>query len=296
MSRESVNDVGKEIQNPSSKKTVREIIHANSKRAEEALRVLSEYSQLLDPDSTVINILEEYRYEIYSIEKVLLKNEKLLRLHNSKLYLVTSRITASGQIIPDKDFFKIIGDSILGGIDIIQLREKAENEKRILELAREIKKLVNNSEVLFIINDRLDIALASDADGIHLGQDDLPLHEARKISPESFIIGLSTHSIEQGQAGLKTSADYLGVGPVFPTPTKPDYNPAGLEYVSWAHQNLKTLPWFAIGGIDESNIDKVINNGAQRIAVVRSIINSSNPLKLTKDLKGRFETTNLIHA
>lgn len=281
MSRESVSDVGRDIENNSKRKSVRDIIRANCKRLEEALRVLSEYGQLVDLN---IKMLEENRYEIYTIEKELLKDEKLLRLQNAKLYLVTNR----DNLVPDKDFLSVIEKSIEGGVDIIQLREKNENETGILKLAKEIKQMISGSEALFIINDRVDLALACDADGVHLGQDDFPVSEARKIIPEGFIIGLSTHSPEQGKIALNTGADYFGVGPVFPTPTKPDYKAAGLEYVSWAKDNLKNIPWFAIGGIDEGNINKVISAGAERIAVVRAIMNSKDPKAVTENLKEKL--------
>ncbi len=283
MSRESVSDVGRDIENNSKRKSVRDIIRANCKRVEEALRVLSEYGQLIDLNT---KILEENRYEIYTIEKELLKNEKLLRLQNAKLYLVASR----DNLTSGKDFLSIIEKSLEGGVDIIQLREKNENETKILKLAKEIKRIVSGSEALFIINDRVDLALACDADGVHLGQDDFPVSEARKITPEGFIIGLSTHSPEQGVDALHAThlPDYFGVGPVFPTPTKPDYKAAGLEYVSWAKDNLKNIPWFAIGGIDEGNINKVISVGAERIAVVRAIMNSKDPKAITKNLKEKL--------
>ena len=145
---------------------------------------------------------------------------------------------------------------------------------------------------MFLINDRLDLALACNADGVHLGQDDLSVNEARKITPEGFIIGLSTHLPEQGKNAVvaihELPPDYLGVGPVFPTPTKPDYKAAGLEYVSWAKDNLKNIPWFAIGGIDGDNIDKVINAGGASVAVVRAIMYSNDPKSVTKKLKERL--------
>jgi len=278
MSRESDFDVGRNIENNSGRKSIRDVICANCKRFEESVRVLSEYGQILNLDT---KFLEENRYEIYTIEKELLKNEKLLRLHNAKLYLITNR----DGLKCDRDFFNVIEYAVSGGVDIIQLREKSNNERKILSLAKEIKKIISDTDVLFLINDRVDLALAADADGVHLGQDDLPVSEARKITPEGFIIGLSTHSPDQGKAGIATGTDYLGIGPVFPTPTKPDYKPAGLEYVSWAKDNLKNIPYFAIGGIDESNINKVTDAGAKRIAVVRVIMNSYNPELITKKLK-----------
>ena len=289
LSRESTLDVGRNIENGSIRSSLRNVIQANCKRAEEAFRVLAEYGQLLEINT---KLLEENRYEIYTLEKELLKNEKLFRLQNASLYLVTNRDNVNS----DNEFLSVIEKSIEGGVDIIQLREKNEKESKVLELAKEIKKLINKTNVLFIINDRIDMALAADADGVHLGQDDLSVSEARKITPDGFLIGLSTHSIEQGQSGLKYGADYLGVGPVFPTPTKPNYKAAGLEYVEWAAKNLKDISWFAIGSIDETNIDKVINASVRKIAVVRAIMNSKDPLTTTKLLKRRLKENKKDYA
>ncbi len=287
--RESINDIGRNTDNPSKRTCLRDVLMANCKRLEEALRVLSEYSKAIGIDATY---LEDSRYEIYTIEKELLQHEKLIRLKTSSLYLVTNRDGFNS----DADFFTIIEKAIEGGVDIIQLREKNETEKRILEIAEGIKRLIANTNILFIVNDRVDIALACDADGVHLGQDDLPVQEARKITPYSFIIGLSTHSIKQGQNSLLSSADYIGVGPVFETPTKPDYNAVGLEYVKWANDNIKQLPWFAIGGINEINIKDVINTGAKKVALVRAIMNSKNPYKATKQIKEYLTESTKLHA
>lgn len=288
LNRDSQNDIGRYIENTSKKKSLKDLIHANCKRSEESLRVLSEYGQLLQIEEVEIKKLEDFRYEIYTIEKELLISEKLVRLNNSKLYLVTCRDALAGRLYDDKIFLSIIEKAIDGGVDIIQLREKNEREGKILELAKEIKKLISGTDVLFIINDRVDLALASEADGVHLGQDDMPVTRAREITPDGFIIGLSTHSIVQGKVGLQSGADYLGVGPVFSTPTKPDYKPCGLEYVAWARENLKEIPWFAIGGINETNIDKVIEAGGVRIAVVRSIMSSEDPFELAKNLREKL--------
>lgn len=279
LSRDSEYDVGKEIRNNSKKKSAKDVIRANCKRLEESLRVLAEYGQLLN-----INILEieKSRFIIYTIEKELIKLEKTSKLLQSTLYLVTNRSAFSS----DNVFFNTISESIKGGIDIIQLREKNEDGKKFLEVAQEIRKLTLESDVLFIINDRVDIAIACNADGVHLGQGDMPISEARLQTPEGFIIGLSTHSIEQGKEGSESGADYLGVGPVYETPTKPDYTPIGLDYVKWASKNI-SLPWFAIGGINERNIEEVLKAGASKVAVVREIMNSDFPYETTKKLKSK---------
>lgn len=271
--RESENDVGKEIKNNSTRKCIKDIIRANSKRVEEALRCICEYGQILNLN---IQDLEKARYEIYSIEKELIKNEKIIRLQNAKLYLV-----ANGDL-------QTIEKAIEGGINIIQLREKNSSEKEIIKLGNEIRKMTNGTEILFILNDRIDLALICGADGVHLGQDDTPISDARKITPSGFLIGLSTHSIEQGTLGIKSGADYLGVGPVYATPTKPDYIPAGLDYVKWASKNIN-IPWFAIGGVNENNITEVIKHGAKGVAVVRAIMNSKSPKETTHLLAQSFE-------
>lgn len=296
LSRESNLDLGRYIENNSERKSNRDIIRANSKRIGESLRVLSEYGQLLRRDAPLEHLFENFRYEIYTIEKELIINEKLFRLNNAKLYLVAGRDAPAGRLYDDKTFLPIIEKSIEGGIDIIQLREKNENEKKILELAKEIKKLISGTDILFIINDRIDIALACGSDGVHLGQDDMPIEEARKITPEGFIIGLSTHSPDQALHATLLQPDYIGIGPVFPTPTKPDYKPAGLEYVRWANKHVKQIPWFAIGGINESNMGEVIDSGATKIAIVRAIMNAKDPLKTTSKLKTILTKGKILNA
>jgi thiamine-phosphate pyrophosphorylase len=287
--RESVTDVGRFNENKTKRNSVRDIIRANSKRFEESIRTLAEYGSLIDLN---IKRLEEIRYEMYTLEKELLRNEKLLRLHNASLYLISS----SNGFNSRKDFFKVIEEAIEGSIDIIQLREKNSSEKDIIEISKEIQRLINKTDILFIMNDRTDLAIACNADGVHLGQDDLSVIEARKISHDGFIIGLSTHNIEQGIKGKTSGADYLGVGPVFATPTKPDYNPCGLEYVKWASKNLNDIPWFAIGGIDETNAYKVADSGAGRIAVVRAIMKANKPKETSSKLKEIINKNNLVYA
>ena len=287
--RDATYDIGKTLENTSQRTSAKDVISANCKRLEQSLRVLAEYGQMLNLE---VRKLEEQRYEVYTLEKELTKNEKLLRLHNSLLYLVTSRTG----IDSDEKFLNILEKTISGGVDIIQLREKETKEKDILDLAHKVKRLTDKHNVLFIINDRIDIALAVSADGVHLGQADLPLPDARQLAPEGFLIGLSTHFPEQGQKSMSMNPDYIGIGPVFQTPTKPDYIPAGLDYVKWASENIKNIPWFAIGGIDETNIDKVINAGGVRIAVVRAIMNSNSPQPAAKKLKEALSKKGLLYA
>ena len=156
-----------------------------------------------------------------------------------------------------------------------------------LEKAK-ILALVLKKDFVFILNDYPDIAIEVGADGVHVGQDTNTLY-TREIVGSKFIIGKSTHNLEQGFAAEKEGVDYISVGPVFETPTKPGRKSVGLEYVEWASENVN-IPWFAIGGINTENVSEVINAGASRIAVVRAIINAEKPYVSAKTFA---ETLNL---
>jgi len=271
--RNTEEDIGREIHNSSQRKNILDIHLANCKRLQQALRVLCEYSQA---ENIEITPLEKIRYRSYTLEKTMfeeLTNKfNKYRLKDRKLYLVTDRSRFNTQ----DEFLDAVAASLKGGVQAIQLREKTATAKEFTELARKVKELCAVYEVIFIVNDRIDIALAVDADGVHLGQDDIDIHSARKLLGSNSIIGISTHSPEQAIKAVDSGADYIGVGPVYTTPTKPGRKSVGLEYVEWASQNVD-IPWFAIGGIDTGNIQDVINSGARRIAVVRAIINEENP-------------------
>jgi thiamine-phosphate pyrophosphorylase len=272
--RDSEADIGPQIANTSTRKELSDILKANFKRCQQALRVLEEYMQF--DKSLDSNVFQSARYELYTLEKKMnLKAQKIYknkRLENRKLYLVTDR----SKFIDENAFLDAILLAIRGGVDIIQLREKTATAKEFIYLAKKIRTLCAEYDVLFIVNDRVDIAYAVNADGVHLGQDDMDIQNARKILGEQAIIGNSTHKPEDAINAMKNGADYAGVGPVFATPTKPGRQAVGIEYVQWAAQNIN-IPFFAIGGIDENNIEEVINAGATRVAVVRAIMNAHNP-------------------
>ncbi len=199
-------------------------------------------------------------------------------LKKTGIYLVTDR-----RALKDKEIISVISRSLDAGADIIQLRDKTATDEEFLETGKRIKPLVKEKDALFIIDDRVEAALALDSDGVHLGQDDMPVDAARKILGKDKIIGLSTHSESQIDEGVKKDVDYISVGPVYPTPTKPDYMPVGLDLIRTAFQRLK-IPFVAIGGIDESNIRGVIAAGAKRIAVARAILSSDDPFEATKKI------------
>lgn len=186
-----------------------------------------------------------------------------------RLYAITGE-----QFHPGRSLLEVMEEAILGGVDIVQLRDKTSNKREILGKARELRELTRRHNVLFIVNDHIDIALAVDADGIHLGQDDLPLPEARKIMGSGKIIGISTHAIEEAREAEREGADYIGVGPVFPTKSKVDVvEPVTTEYVREVAKEIR-IPFVAIGGIKLHNVDQVLEAGATRICVISEIVGS----------------------
>ncbi|WP_202081048.1 thiamine phosphate synthase [Caldalkalibacillus salinus] len=187
------------------------------------------------------------------------------------LYVITGE-----QFYQGKDYLQVIEEAILGGADIVQLREKDKSKKELLDMAKALRSLTARYNVPFIVNDHIDIALAVDADGIHLGQDDLPLQEARKILGPDKIIGISTHALEEAQEAKKNGADYIGVGPVFETKSKADVvDPVGLDYVQQVTEHVD-MPYVAIGGIKLHNVQDVLKAGARRICVISAIVGAED--------------------
>lgn len=182
----------------------------------------------------------------------------------------------------NKEFLEYCEDLLKGGAKIIQYREKKRDLKLLLEEAKALRELTLKYNATFIVNDYLDIALLSEADGIHIGQDDLPIKDVRKILGENKIIGISTHNPQEAQQAIIDGADYIGVGPIFYTETKEDVcAPVTLEYLDFVNKNIK-LPYVAIGGIKENNIDKVLAMGAKSICLVSELVGADNTLETTK--------------
>lgn len=286
--RDTQNDVGVDIKNLTDRINLENIFKANIKRLQQALRTLAEYSGV---NSKNVALFEKLRYESYTLEKIMwhqLKEKGVSSKisEDKKLYLVTN----SDQFDSEDEFLDAIASALEGGIDILQLREKNMSAKRILELGKKIKQLCLQYDTIFIVNDRIDIAYMLEADGVHLGQDDLDIKAARELLGDKCIVGISTHEPKQALKAVEDGADYIGVGPVFATPTKQGRIPVGLEYVKWASENID-IPFFAIGGIDTENVDKVLEAGAKKIAVVRAIINAQSPQKETEKIQEKL--TNL---
>lgn len=174
--------------------------------------------------------------------------------------------------------------AIEGGADTIQFRQKRGSTREMIETARDLKKICAGAGVSFIVNDRVDVAIASQADGVHLGQDDFPISLARELMGERVIIGGSAVKLEDAQKCLAEGADYIGFGPVYPTSSKPDASaPTGIERMIEAIEAVP-LPFIAIGGIHESNVTEVLSAGAHGIAVISAVCCQDDPIKATQAL------------
>jgi thiamine-phosphate pyrophosphorylase len=195
------------------------------------------------------------------------------RLATARLYLVCDA--------RPEDFLTTV---LSAGVDLIQLRIKDASDEAIVETGRRFARAAAEHEALFILNDRPDLVEAAGADGVHVGQDDTPVAQARALVGPERLVGLSTHSPEQVAAASRVPVDYIGVGPVHPTPTKPGRPAVGLELVRYAAATA-TVPFFAIGGISPGNVQSVARAGAERVAVVRTITESVDPAAAARTLR-----------
>jgi thiamine-phosphate pyrophosphorylase len=271
-SRDTPGDPGTELTHPreEQRSSIQNLLQANLCRVEEALRVLEEYGKLYDPNMGTA--FKQMRYQVYILESNLLAYRRHQLLERSRLYLVTS---ASDQL------FFTVEAALQGGLTLVQYREKVADDSIKLSHAQKLRQMCHHYGALFIMNDRVDLAIAVDADGVHLGQQDVPVALARQLLGPQRIIGRSTTNPDEMQRAIAEGADYIGVGPVYETPTKAGKAAAGLEYIQYAAKHA-SVPWFAIGGIDPSNINDVLGAGAQRVAIVRAIMQAEQPTLVTQ--------------
>ncbi|MEC4892431.1 MAG: thiamine phosphate synthase [Oscillatoria sp. PMC 1051.18] len=270
--RDTPGDPGTELSHPreEQRSSLDQLLQANLCRIEEALRVLEEYGKLYKPQMGTA--CKQLRYRVYSLESSLLAYPRHQQLKNALLYLVTS---------PSEQLFSVVEAALQGGLSLVQYRHKDADDTVKLAQARKLRQLCRHYGALLIINDRPDLAIAVDADGVHLGQQDIPIALARHLLGSRKIIGRSTTNPEEMQKAIAEGADYIGVGPVYETPTKPGKTAAGFDYIRHVAQN-SPVPWFAIGGIDPNNLNDVLNAGATRVAVVRAIMQAEQPGLVTQ--------------
>ena len=194
-----------------------------------------------------------------------------------RLYLVATPRPA----MPEREFLERVRSALDGGVDIVQLRAKELEALPYMRLAEKVQAIARAAHVPFVVNDRPDVALAVGADGVHLGQLDLPVEWARRVAPAAFV-GRSSHEAAHAERAVAEGADYFAVGPVWATPTKPGREPAGLSYVHDVAGRNIALPWFAIGGITRDNVEQVLGAGATRIAMVRALLDAPDPAEAAR--------------
>ncbi len=180
---------------------------------------------------------------------------------------------------------EVVREMLDNGIKLIQYREKEIKSGQKFEECIKIRRMTREAGAAFIVNDDIDLAMMVEADGIHIGQEDFPVHAVRKLIGDEMAIGLSTHAPEEALAAVKAGVDYIGVGPIFKTYTKDDVvDPVGFEYLDWVVKNIE-IPFVAIGGIKEHNIAEVMNRGAKCVALVTEIVSADNIGGMVKDLR-----------
>ncbi len=248
---------------------VSSIISSNAARVQEALRVIEEFSR--GHNQILCEISSDIRYEIYNLEIILLEahsNYSLRKILNENdLYFIT---------LDTENLFEKIKNILEAGVKIIQLRFKEGKDYDNLQFAIKVRELCNKFGAIFLINDRVDIALACKADGVHLGQDDIDIKSARNILGFSKIVGISASNEHDIKKAIHDGCDYLGIGPVFPTSTKKGKIPLGIDTVKSLTKDI-SIPWFAIGGIKQDNIALLKENNISKVAIITDLINTKNP-------------------
>ena len=259
------------------------VCQINLKRLQEALRSLEEYSKLLD--ATWARQVEQLRYRVYHLETRLLRSSpRQQRLAQARLYwLFTPSAVA-------ERWEWLLERALLGGVQMVQLREKQQADRTCLQIAQTVRRRCQEANVLFLVNDRPDLALMAEADGVHLGQDDLPISHARRLLSPETLIGVSTHNLEQVQRAWQEGADYIGVGPVFPSSTKAFEHFPGLEFVRQAVAVSSRRPAFSLGGITLENLPQVLAAGARRIAVSACLSQADDPARVAQQLRAILDT------
>jgi thiamine-phosphate pyrophosphorylase len=256
------------------------VARAACKRLTEALRTIEEYSKVVAP-SQVFKV-ERMRYNAYTLEQRLEQRIQVGRRFAAvRLYVLLWSKLCRGSLR------ETARAAVSGGADAIQLREKDVPDDQFLAMAAELRELTDETGRIFIVNDRPDIAAIVGADGVHLGQNDLPIAEARRLLRPGALIGKSTHDAQQVRTAVNEGADYISVGPMFPTTTKDAGPIVGVKLLKQALRET-SLPIVCIGGITPDNVGKLVAAGAQRVAVCSAICKDPNPKAMTEAIKKKI--------
>ncbi|MBS3733465.1 MAG: thiamine phosphate synthase [Phycisphaerae bacterium] len=279
-SRDTPGDIGTELTSPSepTRSDLSDVARAACKRLSEALRTIEEYSKFVSPEK--VRTLERMRYDGYTLEQRV--TGRLLvrtRFADVRLYLLISGVAAGGSVR------QLARAAIAGGADALQLRERGLPDAMLLAVAAELRELTDEMGRMLIINDRPDIAAIVGADGVHLGQQDLPIAEARRLLRPGALVGRSTHSVAQAQAAVTEGADYLGVGPVFRTDTKDAGEPQGPQLYRAVADAVGDVPLVPIGGINAENVSDLVDAGAVRVAVSSAVCAADDPKAAARTIR-----------
>jgi thiamine-phosphate pyrophosphorylase len=294
-SRDSEGDVGINmgITGENKERELPLVVVANSRRVQESLRVLEELARV--PGTVLKQDTDSYkqaRFNLYTIERQLIS--RMLRQDKkgivSGLYVIIDT-----QMLKGRSHLEVADQAIRGGAKMIQLRDKIQSKKKVLPVAEQLKTLCNEHNVLFIVNDYLDVALATNADGLHLGQDDLPINVARKLMLLDKIIGCSTTTVEQAVQAQSEGADYIAVGAIYQTLSKTSTTtPArvvGLDTLRQVRQAVN-LPIVAIGGITKDNAPEVVAAGADAVAVISAVLGAESPETAVRQIVASIKAKN----
>ncbi len=287
-SRDSVTDVGQDtdVAGEVVAKDMSSVLIANTRRVQESFRVLEEMVKVAETNFEIkSDMFRQARFELYSLEQELF----FLLSRQEKLKLLTGLyVVVDGQWLYGRSHLDITRMAIKGGARTIQLREKSMMKKDLIPLAIEIREICSENSVLFIMNDFLDVTLASDADGLHVGQEDLPVSSARRLLRRGQLLGCSVSTVKEARAAQANGADYLGVGAMFPTSSKTGISIIGLDRLREI-KNAVSIPLVAIGGITADNVSEVIAVGAVAAAVISAVARAPSPEKSAREIVERIE-------
>lgn len=269
--RDTLSDVGTTIRGAQEyqRETLGDVVAANSRRVEQSLRCLEEFAKVLSPEMAAQ--LEQLRYRAYTVTKAIaISAASGQRLRNASLYVLLDGANSPAE------FADRVRMLITAGVHVIQLREKHLGDRELLARARVLVQLTRSAGVLSIVNDRPDLAVLADADGVHVGQEELTVKDAREIVGTRRLIGVSTHTLPQAQQAVLDGANYIGCGPTFPSTTKTFDHFPGLDFLREVTREIR-LPAFAIGGITADNLPEVVAAGFRRVAVSGALTNAVTP-------------------
>lgn len=286
--RDTAGDVGCAIQTEQEYQRAElvDLIRANSRRAQQAIRSLEECFKILAPMEAAF--AEQFRYRSYTLESALVNTfESRRQLTTSLLYVLIDGCESM------QAFSELVGILVGADVDVLQLRDKSLADRDLLERAQYLSKAVRTTKTLAIMNDRPDIAAAAHAHGVHVGQDELSVQQVRTIVGPDLLIGVSTHSIEQARQAIQGGANYIGVGPVFSSPTKEFEKYPGTDLLRQVAAET-SHPAFAIGGINAQNLPQVLDTGCKRIAVSSTVTTAQDPAAAVRRLKEQLSVSETI--